>query len=456
MPRDIAQRRNDLLQTDFGAAEFKQRRTELLDRLNGASALIKGGEHSGSSDPFRQVNEFYYFCGIVRPHAYLLIDGRSRSTTLYLSERSAHEERDEGATIGAQDAGIVAASSGVDAVKTLDSVTADLKGIKDLYILQRDGEGRMSYQDTLNCAQKDYDNDPLCNFQWPGQRLAQEVTRLYPNISLHDVYPFIEDMRMIKSPAEIDILREAGLITAQAVNEAMRSTRPGLYEYELKAISEYVYALNGAMGPGYSAIVSSGDNIWNTHYGQCNSIMNDGDLVLMDVACDLRYYTSDIGRFWPVNGKYSESQRRFYSWIVDYHKCLLGLIKPGLMSDDIESKAAEIMLKRVEKMTFEDEPTKAAFYKTFETKHLTHGVGMIVHDSGKYRNKPLEPGVVIAVDPQFWIPEKEFYIRVEDTVVVTEDGIENFTGASPLDPGEVEQITGSGGIIQSLRPNRLN
>jgi len=173
--------------------------------------------------------------------------------------------------------------------------------------------------------------------------------------------------------------------------------------------------------------------------------MQDGDVVLMDTAPDYHYYTSDIGRMWPVNGTYVPPQRELYGFIVEYHKVLLGRIRPGATVDEIHDEAAAEMAKVVERTEFSKEIYEAAARRALEFRgHLSHPVGMAVHDSGGYRAKPLSPGVVFSVDPQMWVPQERLYIRVEDTVVVTRDGIENFTGDAPLDLDDVEALMKDG------------
>ena len=204
-------------------------------------------------------------------------------------------------------------------------------------------------------------------------------------------------------------------------------------------MADYVFSTLGAQGPGYRAIVASGANIWNPHYFRNNCRLQDGDLVLMDYAPDVGYYTSDIGRMWPVSGRYSPLQRELYGFMVEYHKTLLELIRPGVSADQIHSEAAARMAPLVESTRWSKPIYEQAARNTLTyTGHLSHGVGMAVHDVGDYRAEPLAPGVVFALDPQMWVPEEQLYIRVEDTVAVTESGVEILTAAAPLELDDVE------------------
>lgn len=246
-------------------------------------------------------------------------------------------------------------------------------------------------------------------------------------------------MRLVKSEREIRVLKKAGKLAALAVTEAMRVTRPGLTEYHLRAVANYIFMAHGAAGESYHAIVASGENIWYPHYSLCDFILKDGDLVLMDAAPDYHYYTSDIGRMWPVNGKYSPWQRELYGFIVEYHKVLLRTIRAGLTADEILEIAAEEMSDYVKNHKFSKGIYEKAAERALEFKwHLSHTVGMAVHDVGDYRSSPLKPGVVFSVDPQMWVPEERLYIRVEDTVVVTSNCVDVLTGVAPLELDDVE------------------
>ena len=217
--------------------------------------------------------------------------------------------------------------------------------------------------------------------------------------------------------------------------------RPGLFEYQLGALANHIYLLNGAAGEGYRPIISSGENIWHIHYFRNNARLKDGDLVLMDFAPECTYYTSDIGRMWPVNGTYAPWQRELYGYIVEYHKVLLARLRPGVTPDQVMDEAAEEMRKVWEGWQFSKDVFKEGARRTLEFRgHLSHPVGMAVHDDGEYYHRPLLPGTVFAVDPQMWIPEERLYIRVEDTVAITQDGVDNLTHDAPLELADVEAL----------------
>jgi Xaa-Pro aminopeptidase len=281
---------------------------------------------------------------------------------------------------------------------------------------------------------------------WDGQpsreqRFISMLRSRFPEIDVRDLTPILDELRSIKSPREIDVMRRSGWLCALAVREAMRVTRPGIFEYQLAALANYIYNLNGAKGAGYRPIIAGGENIWHVHYALSNCRLRDGDLILMDVAPECNYYTSDIGRMWPVNGTYAPWQRELYGYIVEYHKVVLSRIRPGVTPGQVMDETAEEMREVWANCKFSKDIYKEGARRTLEFRgHLSHPVGMAVHDDGGYHHRPLVPGTVFSVDPQMWIPEEHLYIRVEDTVVVTEDGIENLTSGAPLELDDVEAL----------------
>ena len=433
-------------------AEYRQRRARILDTIgDGAVALIQGGPLQRSHDLFRQVNDFRYLCSAEVPHAYLLLDGRDGSSHLFLpaGSGSSHEEP----KLGSHDPEASAQATGVDAVHPPAELARLLERAPVIYTPLRQAEGALSSWDTLQRSQQERFGDP-----WDGRpdrmrwfvRLLRERC---PQAEIRDLAPSLDRLRLIKSASEVALMRRAGSLSAHGVAEAMRSTRPGVMEYQLDAVMRYVYLSHGARDASYRAIIAGGSNAWYGHYAANDAPLGDGDMVLVDCAPDYRYYSSDIGRMWPVNGRYSAVQRELYGFVVSYHQVLLEQLGPGISDDEVLSRAREIMREVVEATTFSKPSYQAAAERALDFGHLTHPVGMAVHDVGHYRGGILETGVVLTVDPQFIVPEERLYIRVEDTVVITEDGIENFTAAAPLDLDEVEACMAEEGLLERYPAN---
>ena len=443
-------------QTDFPASEFRERRNHVYEAIGpDAVAVLRGMPASGAFDLFRQHNDFYYLCGLEVPHAYLLLDGRKQESTLYLPSRDPHHERSEGRTLAVEDAPELCRLSGVEHVHALPALESDLQASATVFTPRSPAEGYLACRDTLEHARRMIESDP-----WDGSpsletRFQERLAKLLPSANFSDLSPILDSLRLVKSAAEIAIMRVAGRLTAIAVTESMRCTREGLYEYQLAAVADYCFRLNGARGGGYRPIVASGDNIWNPHYFRNDATLDSSDWVLMDYAPDVRNYTSDIGRMWPVNGRYTPWQRELYGFIVDYHKVLLSLIRPGVTAATIYQEADDQMRHHVEQTAWSRSSfRKAALDVLTYNRHLTHPVGMAVHDVGHYHDEPLLPGIVLALDPQLWIPDEQIYVRVEDTVVVTETGVENLTAAAPLELDDVERVMRETGLL-AARPDLL-
>ena len=439
-----------MFQTDFRKEEFIARRTRVANTIGeGAVAVIQGGPKEPSHDLFRQTNDFYYLCGVEVPHAYLVIQGGAGSSTLFLPHQPDERAEAEGEILSPASAEAACTLTGLDQVSGIEMLVYTLGNSLNIHIPMREAEGARMSWDTLRRAHQEAMADPWDGQPERGRAFISLIRSHFSRAEIHDLAPVIDSLRLIKSDAEGDFSRMAGRLTALAVVEAMRSTRPGVMEYQLEAAMRYVYLVNGSRDAGYRAIIASGENTWYGHYVANDQPLTDGDLVLADCAPDYHYYTSDIGRMWPVNGRYSDIQRELYGFIVEYHKVLLDVIRPGVHPDEIAAQAASRMTTVVDNTEWSKPAYEASARRSLEKMHLTHPVGMAVHDVGHYTDKPLRPGLIITLDPMMWVPEARRYIRVEDTLLITEDGYENLPAEAPLDLDDVEAVIGTGGMVQS-------
>ena len=234
--------------------------------------------------------------------------------------------------------------------------------------------------------------------------------------------------------------------------EAMRSTAPGIYEYQLDAAAKYIFYQYGAQGDGYPSIIGGGENAYMGHYFRKTDELKNGDLVLMDYAPDYHYYTSDVTRIWPVNGKFNKEQIALYNYIVEYRNALFRHLKPGVTSNQVLDNASTDMKKYLVGKTFEKEKHRKAVYEGLEFRgHFQHPVGMAVHDVGQLRNVPLKEGMVFTIDPMIWIPDEKLYIRIEDIVVITNSGAINLSSFVPTTIPEIEKIIKEKGLTE-FRP----
>jgi Xaa-Pro aminopeptidase len=451
-------------QTDFKKEEFAERRAKIYQQIGkNAIALVQGASGATGFKVFRQSNEFYYLCGLETPHAYLLLDGRNQKTTVYLPHRDAARESNEGKILSAEDADLIKELTGIDQVRGVEFLSLDLVGkglIRPpaplLYTPLSPAETGTDSRDELLNGQARVSSDP-----WDGRdsreaRFRDLLNARAPQFEIRDLSPVLDSLRLIKSKSEIEIIRQATQIAGLALIEAMRSTEPGVYEYQLDAAAKYVFYLNGARGDGYASIIGGGSNAYLGHYFRKTDRLKDGDLVLMDYAPDYRYYTSDVTRIWAVNGKFNLEQRALYSFILAYRNALFKYIRPGVTSDYVLDSAARDMENYLVGKTFVKPAHLNAVKAGLKFRgHFQHPVGMAVHDVGVVRGVPLQAGMVFTIDPMIWIPEEKLYVRIEDVAVVTPDGVENLSAFVPSDLDDIERTIAEKGLIQFRPPASL-
>jgi len=447
-------------QQDFSAEELKARRARIYEAIGSqAIAIVQGARGLAGFSVFRQSNEFYYLTGVESAHAYLVMNGRNRTSTLYLPHRDEGREQGEGKLLSAEDAALLRQLTGVEQVKGIEALSRDLVGADlirppamTVFTPLAPAENGNDSRDELLAGQARAAADP-----WDGQpsreaAFVQSLTERFPQFTVRDLSPTLDAMRTIKSASEIALIRRATELAGLGIIEAMRSTRPGVTEYQLDAAAKYVFHLNGARGDGYASIVGGGANAFIGHYFRKADSLRAGDLVLMDYAPDYRYYTSDVTRIWPVSGTFSAEHAALYDFIVAYRDALFAHIRPGVTSDEVLDRAAADMRQYLVGKQFAKPSHLRAVQEGLVFRgHFQHPVGMAVHDVGRVRGVPLQAGMVFTIDPMIWIPDEKLYIRIEDVALVTANGVENLSAFVPSRRADVERAIAEEGIIQ-IRP----
>lgn len=427
--------------------EYRQRRDDLMAQLpaNAAVLLPGAGLMTRSRDSefaFRQNSDFYYLTGIREPDALLvLLPGRVEGeSVVFCLDRDPTMEAWMGRRLGAE--GVVAAY-GID--QAFENAERDerlpelLAGRELLYLPLDDAEAVSMADDALQQAQA-------------GLRRGRPPLKGWLDIS-----PLVHEMRLIKSDAEIDLLRHAAVISAQAHQRAMKVARPGLSEFQLQAELEHEFVWQGASGPAYSTIVGSGVNACVLHYIENSAALCDGDLVLIDAGAEFDLYAGDITRTFPVAGRFNDAQRALYDVVLNAQERAVSAVKPGATLADIhqgvvhdltEGLIALGLLEGEVQARIEDES-----FRRFYLHSTSHWLGLDVHDVGTYRldeqtPRPLVAGMVLTVEPGLYIPDEDgipdayrgIGIRIEDNVVVTPDGHEVLTLDVPKQVGEIEAL----------------
>lgn len=448
--------------TDFPPEEFSARRAEIYKALgeNGL-ALLQGAPGNPGYTRFRQSNEFYYLSGIEVPHAYLLIDGGSKRTSLYLPHRNEARERSEGKMLSAEDAAEIIKLSGVDAVFGIDLLNEHLARAarnsgRSLFTPFSPAEGFAMSRDLAVRVIGDYAADPFDGRPSREGALIQSLRGRFPQFEIKDLTPTLDQLRLIKSPRELALIRKATRLSGLALMEAMRSTVPGIHEHELDAMAKYIYYRNGAQGEAYYSLIASARNAWYPHYNAGKRQMLDGDFLLMDFAPDVGYYMSDVTRMMPVNGRFSPVQRELYGFYLGCYKAVLKAIRPGVTAQVILQEAVKEMEAHLAASKF-SKPAYANAAKAFVARYqasatrpgasLGHWTGMATHDVGSDRG-PLRPGMVFTIEPALTVPEEQIYIRIEDLIIITATGKEIVSDFVPMDIDAIEKLMTEEGMLQ--------
>ncbi|MFU9135545.1 Xaa-Pro aminopeptidase [Erwinia tasmaniensis] len=427
--------------------EFVRRRQALLAKMAPASAalIFAAPEATRSNDseyPYRQNSDFWYFTGFNEPEAVLVLiksaENHSHSV-LFNRVRDLTAEIWFGRRLG-QDAAPAALS--VDRALPWDAISEQLPQLLNGLDVVYHAQGLYPTADSLLFAAL----ETLRN----GAR-----QNLFAPATLTDWRPWVHEMRLIKSPEEQALLREAGRISALAHTRAMQACRPGMFEYQLEGEIHHEFNRHGARYPSYNTIVGAGENGCILHYTENESRMRDGDLVLIDAGCEYQGYAGDITRTFPVNGKFSAPQRAIYDIVLASLNTALRLFRPGTSIREVNAQVVRIMVSGLVRLgVLEgdiDTLIEEQAHRQFFMHGLSHWLGLDVHDVGFYgtdRDRVLEPGMVITIEPGLYIaPDADvpaeyrgIGIRIEDDVIITAEGNENLTAGVVKEADEIEAL----------------
>lgn len=427
--------------------EFLRRRQALLAKMAPASAAIifAAQEATRSNDseyPYRQNSDFWYFTGFNEPESALLLiksaDNHSHSV-LFNRVRDLTAEIWFGRRLGQEAAPETLA---IDRALPWSDINEQLhlllNGLDVIYHAQ----GQYAFADTIVFNALDVLR------RGSRQNLSAPAT-------LTDWRPWVHELRLIKSPEEQAVLREAGRISALAHTRAMQKARPGMYEYQLEGEIHHEFNRHGARFPSYNTIVGAGDNGCILHYTENESQMRDGQLVLIDAGCELKGYAGDITRTFPVGGKFTAPQRALYDIVLAALYRSLALYRPGTSIREVTAAAVELMVTGLVKLGIlhgdVDVLIAENAHRQFFMHGLSHWLGLDVHDVGHYgvdRDRLLEPGMVLTIEPGLYIaPDADvpaeyrgIGIRIEDDIIITAEGNENLTDTVVKDADDIEAL----------------
>lgn len=415
---------------------YAERRAKLAAQVDGPVILwgFTGREESSQSYVFAQEDNFYYLTGHNEEGAGLIIlpaakpgspdHGNEPREILYLPAKDAAKEKWNGYRLSPTDPG-VQALTGFATVEPFEEMRATVERLAKAY----------SVFYTILPYEKE-------NGGYPHEKAVVDwLEMVVPQAKLRDIRLAIYKMREIKSPGELAFLQKAIDLSVDAHLAAMKMMRPGLYEYQVAAKMVEVHAAGGSEAEGYSPIVGAGFNSTVLHYDKLSRKIEDGDIVVLDVGAQYAGYSADITRTLPANGKFTQRQREIYDIVLGAQNAAMAAIKPGMTLcrtgnkslyriayDYINSHGTDLHGKRLGQ---------------YFIHGLGHDIGLDVHDPGEYC-KPLEPGMVVTMEPGIYIPEEKLGVRIEDDVLVTDSGYKLLSERLPRDPDEIEKIMAGG------------
>lgn len=392
---------------------FTQNRKKLRESLEDNSILLL---FAGTA-PYKSADEqyqfvpnrnFYYLTGIDKDKIILLIskiDGKV-SEKLFIQRPDPIMAKWVGATISEEESKV---ASGIEDIEYLDRFEMSI--------------GSILNRNRIENIYLDLERQEIKTSITEAQYFAKMIKERYPYIGIKNIYHDIAELRMIKSDEEIELIRKAIEITNDGIMNMVHKIKPEMMEYEVEAYFDFTLNMNGITNKAFDTIAAAGKNATILHYTDNNSKAKDGDLILFDLGAQYKYYNADISRTFPVNGKFTERQKDIYNIVLQAQKAVEEAAKPGLPLKELNEIAKKVLgegLKELGLIKEDKEISKYYFHG------VSHYLGMDTHDVGPY-NVVLKPGMVITNEPGLYIEEEGIGIRIEDDLLITEDGCENLS-----------------------------
>lgn len=431
---------------------YRERRKQLLEKMPEGSIMVIAAEslktrNNDAEYPFRQSSNFYYLTGFNEPDALLVMaKGEEAAVTLFCPPRDPDMEIWTGYRAGPE--GCVE-RFGADQAFNLDEIDERLPKMIDgasqlLYPIARDK--------ALDARVKGW-LETLGRSVRSGAVLPQ---------TLADSDRLLHEMRLFKSAAEIEVMQRAATISATAHCQAMIACKPGIYEFQLESVIQAYCGSQGARFQAYTPIVAGGANACILHYIENDQPIADGDLVLIDAGCELDNYASDITRTFPANGRFSDEQAAIYDLVLKANEACIEAVRPGTCWDSLHQLSVRILTEGLIELGLLqgdlDELIEAGAFRRFYMHRIGHWLGMDVHDVGDYRVdgewRQLAPGIVTTIEPGIYIAPDDHSVeerwrgigvRIEDDVLVTEQGSKVLTAGVPKLRSEIEALMQNAG-----------
>nr|WP_322058585.1 aminopeptidase P N-terminal domain-containing protein [Paraburkholderia sp. J63] len=470
---------------DGGAALYRARRERVLAALRakgGGVALVPTAPEAlrnrDAEYPYRHDSYFYYLTGFTEPEALLVLDASAGenqpAAILFCRAKNVERETWEGFRFGPDSS---REAFGFDAAFPVDEIDSQLPRL-------------ITDRPALHYALAANERFDAQVKRWIDAVRAQSRSGVAAPSAAYDLVPLLDDMRIVKDAHELDTMRHAAKISALAHVRAMQACRPGMREYEIEAELLYTFRKHGAQAPAYGSIVATGANACVLHYPAGNAVVREGDLILIDAACELNGYASDITRTFPASGRYTSAQRELYEIVLAAQQAAIDATRAGVNFEAPHEAAVRVLAQGlldtgiVDRQRFAsvDDVIAERAYARFYMHRTGHWLGMDVHDAGDYRERgaqasgalqgaspvnaakasgaaasgaiaappwrTLRPGMTLTIEPGLYVraaedvPERywDIGIRIEDDAIVTDTGCELITRDVPVAADEIEAL----------------
>jgi Xaa-Pro aminopeptidase len=433
--------------------EYCQRQQQLMSKISGGTAIFRSAPmatmHNDVEYTYRQDSSFYYLTGFNEPEAVAVFapHHEEHQYVLFVQPKDPEKETWTGYRCGVEAAKEFYGADEVYPISELDEKLPQ-------YLINAD---RIYYN-----LGSDRNFNDLVISHWQRLMRGYQKRGRVP-IAIEDTRPIIFPMRLVKSSAEISMMRKATEISAMAHNRAREFAQPGIYEYQVQAEIEYIFHKEGAMGIAYPSIVASGANACVLHYIENDRVMQDNELLLIDAGCSYGYYNGDITRTFPVGGKFTAEQKALYEIVLEAQLKAISEVQPGKPYNEFHDMAVCVIVQGLLDLGLLkgdlEEIIKEEKYKPFYMHRTGHWLGLDVHDVGVYKHneetwQSLQPGHIVTVEPGIYIspnikpaegqPEipdnwKGIGIRIEDDVLLTKNGHDILTAAVPKSVKDMEK-----------------
>lgn len=426
-------------------AHYRRRRAKLAASMREGVAIVSAApERTRNRDshyPYRYDSYLYYLTGFREPDAALVvIAGKPVKSVLFCRDRDPEREIWDGLRYGPEAARAEFGFEEAHSIAKLDALMPDI--LADCGV--------------LHChlgADAAWDARVV---GWINQVRGRARSGVAAPAEIRDVHALLDEMRLIKGPEEVAVMRRAAAITAGAHRRAMRAARPGRTEFEIEAELLHEFRRHGAQAPAYTPIVAGGERACILHYVQNDAKLKNGDLLLIDAGCEFDGYASDVTRTFPVNGKFGGPQREIYQLVLEAQTAAIAAVRPGNAWNAPHRAAVNVLARGLVDLKLlkgsPEEAVETEAYKKYYMHRTGHWLGLDVHDTGEYKRsgrwRALEPGMVLTVEPGCYIragagvPARfsGIGVRIEDDVLVTQSGCEVLTRDAPKSISDIEQL----------------